>query len=89
MTSRSTLDDAQGAVAAQEGRGAREEGEGDQGLHGRTSRCGQAYHDIYNRDPEATKNDEVLYNAGVCFEEGKSIGAAIQAFDLLQKYYPN
>lgn len=49
--------------------------------------CGQAYFDIYNRDPEAKQNDEVLYNAGVCYEEGKSIGAAISAFGLLQKYY--
>jgi len=51
--------------------------------------CGQAYMDIYNRNPEATENDEVLYNAGVCFEEGKSIGAAIQSFNTLEKYYPN
>jgi tetratricopeptide (TPR) repeat protein len=51
--------------------------------------CGQAYLDIYNRNPEATENDEVLYNAGVCFEEGKSITAAITSFNLLQKYYPN
>jgi tetratricopeptide (TPR) repeat protein len=49
--------------------------------------CGQAYLDIYNADPEGKSNDEVLYNAGVCFEEGRSIGAAIQAFNLLQKYY--
>ncbi len=51
--------------------------------------CGQAYLDIYNRNPEATENDEVLYNAGVCFEEGRSVTAAITAFNLLQKYYPN
>ena len=51
--------------------------------------CGQSYLDIYNRNPESTDNDEVLYNAGVCFEEGKSIGAAIIAFNNLQKYYPN
>lgn len=51
--------------------------------------CGQAYIDIYNRNPEATENDEVLYNAGVCFGEGKSIGAEIQAYNLLEKYYPN
>jgi tetratricopeptide (TPR) repeat protein len=49
--------------------------------------CGQAYLDIYNRDPEAEQNDEVLYNAGVCFEQGRSIGAAISAYNLLQKYY--
>jgi tetratricopeptide (TPR) repeat protein len=51
--------------------------------------CGQAYMDIYNRNPEATENDQVLYNAGVCFEEGKSIGAAITAYNTLEKYYPN
>nr|HEX4312431.1 tetratricopeptide repeat protein [Kofleriaceae bacterium] len=51
--------------------------------------CGQSYLDIYNRNPEATDNDEVLYNAGVCFEEGKSVGAAIIAFNNLQKFYPN
>jgi tetratricopeptide (TPR) repeat protein len=51
--------------------------------------CGQAYMDIYNRNPEATENDEVLYNAGVCFGEGKSIGAEIQAYNTLEKYYPN
>jgi tetratricopeptide (TPR) repeat protein len=51
--------------------------------------CGQAYMDIYNRKPDAEENDEVLYNAGVCFEEGKSIGAAISAFNALEKYFPN
>src|SRR5262249_11402560 len=51
--------------------------------------CGQAYMDIYNRNPEANENDQVLYNAGVCFEEGKSIGAAILAYNTLEKYYPN
>jgi tetratricopeptide (TPR) repeat protein len=51
--------------------------------------CGLAFQDIYNRNPEDPKNDEVLYNAGVCFEEGKSIGAAISTFNTLQKYYPN
>jgi tetratricopeptide (TPR) repeat protein len=51
--------------------------------------CGQRYLDIYNRNPEATDNDQVLYNAGVCFKEGKAISAAITAFNLLEKYYPN
>jgi tetratricopeptide (TPR) repeat protein len=50
--------------------------------------CGQAYLDIYNRKPEAEENDEVLYNALVCYQEGKSIGAAIQMFALLKQYYP-
>ena len=50
--------------------------------------CGQRYLDIYNRDPEAPGNDEVLYNAGVWFEKGKSISAAILAYDLLENNYP-
>ncbi|MGE0871215.1 MAG: tetratricopeptide repeat protein [Kofleriaceae bacterium] len=50
--------------------------------------CGQAYLDIYNSNPMATENDEVLYNALVCYQEGKSIGAAIVAFNFLYKYYP-
>jgi tetratricopeptide (TPR) repeat protein len=51
--------------------------------------CGQRYLDIYNRNPEAADNDQVLYNAGVCFKKGKAISAAITAFNLLEKYYPN
>jgi tetratricopeptide (TPR) repeat protein len=51
--------------------------------------CGNAYFEIYNRNPEAAENDEVLYNAGVCYEEGKSISAAIIAFNTLERYYPN
>jgi len=50
--------------------------------------CGQAYLDIYNASPTADENDEVLYNALVCYQEGKSIGAAIQMFGLLKQYYP-
>jgi tetratricopeptide (TPR) repeat protein len=50
--------------------------------------CGQAYLDIYNRNPEAKGNDEVLYNAGVCFEDGHSIGVAIRMYGLLEQYYP-
>jgi tetratricopeptide (TPR) repeat protein len=50
--------------------------------------CGEAYVDIYNRNPQAADNDEILYNAGVCFEEGKSIGLAIQMYNSLKRYYP-
>ncbi|MGN6109467.1 MAG: tetratricopeptide repeat protein [Kofleriaceae bacterium] len=49
--------------------------------------CGQAYFDIYNRNPEAKENDEVLYNALVCYQEGKSIGAAILTYQTMQRYY--
>lgn len=51
--------------------------------------CGEAYLKIYNRDPEGDNSDEVLYNAGVCFEEGKSIGAAITMYNLLSARYPD
>ena len=50
--------------------------------------CGNAYLEIYNRNPTSPDNDEVLYNAGVCYEEGRSIGAAITMWNLLEKYYP-
>ena len=30
----------------------------------------------------------MLYNAGVCFQDGRSVGAAILAFGKLQQYYP-
>ena len=50
--------------------------------------CGQAYLAIYNRNPTDDANDEVLYNALVCYQEGKSVGAAIQMFGLLKQYYP-
>lgn len=49
--------------------------------------CGQAYFDIYNSNPEAKENDEVLYNALVCYQEGKSIGAAIITYGKLKQYY--
>ena len=52
-------------------------------------KCGLAFQDIYNRNPESPRNDEILYNAGVCFEEGKSISASIGMFNALQKYYPS
>ncbi len=51
--------------------------------------CGQAYFDIYNRNPENKENDEVLYNALVCYHEGKSVGAAIVTYNALYRYYPN
>ncbi len=55
---------------------------------GKNVECAQAYLQIFNRNPNADKNDQVLYNAGVCFENGKSIGAAIAMFTTLSKRYP-
>lgn len=51
-------------------------------------KCGQAYLDLYNRDPAAPEIDELLYNAGVCFQEGKSTGAALTMFQMIEKYAP-
>jgi hypothetical protein len=50
--------------------------------------CGGAYMDLYNRDPLRADNDRVLHNAMVCFHSGKSVGLAIVAFELLERYYP-
>jgi outer membrane protein assembly factor BamD (BamD/ComL family) len=50
--------------------------------------CGEAYMAIYNSDPERADNDRVLHNAMVCFHNGKSVGLAILAFELLERYYP-
>lgn len=50
--------------------------------------CGEAYLEIFNSDPDAEKMDEVLYNAGVCYEKGKSIGLAVRMFEILSKRYP-
>jgi tetratricopeptide (TPR) repeat protein len=50
--------------------------------------CAAQYVKIYNANPVADGNDEVLYNAGVCYLQGKSIGAAISMFNLLAKTYP-
>ncbi|HSD86752.1 MAG TPA: hypothetical protein VLB44_04530, partial [Kofleriaceae bacterium] len=54
---------------------------------GKLVECGQAYLDIYNRNPEAKGNDQVLYNAGVCFEDGHSIGLAVRMYGLVEQYY--
>ena len=52
------------------------------------NRCGEAFLAIYNRDPLAKDNDEVLYNAGDCFERARSLDAAIRMYNLLERYYP-
>ncbi len=45
---------------------------------------GAAYLELYNADPKQPNSDELLYNAGVAFETGRSLDAAIRAFELLQ-----
>lgn len=51
--------------------------------------CGKAYLRIFNRNPDGDKMEEVLYNAGVCFEQGKSYSVAIQMYNLLNKRFPD
>jgi tetratricopeptide (TPR) repeat protein len=50
--------------------------------------CGQDNLDAYNANPNDPHNDEVLYNGGVCFEQSGAIGAAMQTFNLVLRYYP-
>jgi tetratricopeptide (TPR) repeat protein len=50
--------------------------------------CGDAFIEIYNADPMADDNDEVLWNALVCYHDGKSVGAALVPYEKLAKYYP-
>lgn len=50
--------------------------------------CGERYREIFNRDPGAAGMEEILYNAGVCYEKGKSIGLAIVMRSELIKRFP-
>jgi TolA-binding protein len=50
--------------------------------------CGEAYREIFNRSPTADGMDEVLFNAGVCYEKGKSLGLAINMRQQLIKRFP-
>ncbi len=49
--------------------------------------CGKAYLALADRMAGARATDEMLYNAGVCFEEGKAIGLALQMFARIMKDY--
>lgn len=50
--------------------------------------CGLAYQEIYNSNPDGKGMNQVLYNAGVCFEDARSIGLAIQMYGALQQKFP-
>jgi tetratricopeptide (TPR) repeat protein len=57
--------------------------------------CGNAYLTLFNaevkRDPDAGLAeglDEMLYNAGVCFEDGRSLSAAIDVYTQLRERFP-
>jgi tetratricopeptide (TPR) repeat protein len=51
--------------------------------------CGERYLGIYNQAIDAPDADELLYNAGVCFELGKALGGAIRMYETLQKLFPS
>ena len=50
--------------------------------------AGKAYLEIYDLDPTDSRGDELLYNAGVAFAEGRSIAPSIQAFEAIRKRFP-
>lgn len=50
--------------------------------------CGKIYLDIFNSNPEAKDADVVLYNAGVMFEEGRSLSTAIESYTELRDRFP-
>jgi tetratricopeptide (TPR) repeat protein len=51
--------------------------------------CGERYLELYNQGVDAPDADELLYNAGVCFELGKSLGGAIRMYETLQRQAPS
>jgi tetratricopeptide (TPR) repeat protein len=48
----------------------------------------EAFLATYDQDPTAADGDAALYNAAVCFEEAKSIGAALMLYTKLISTYP-
>lgn len=55
---------------------------------GKKLACGQSYESLYNTNPDGPNMDEVLFNAGVCYEDAKSIGKAIQMYEVLNQRFP-
>ncbi len=51
--------------------------------------CAQKYIEVYNLAAGEPEADVLLYNGGVCFEEGKSLAAARKLYEMLQKLYPS
>jgi len=50
--------------------------------------CGDAYRAVFNSKPNADDAHELLWNAGTCYEKGKSLGVAIRAFKRLRANFP-
>ena len=46
------------------------------------------YRAVFNLKPNAGDAHELLWNSGICYEKGKSLGVAIQAFQRLQRTFP-
>jgi len=55
---------------------------------GDSQACGRAYQAIYTTTPNGPRMDQVLYNAGVCFEQAKSPGSALEMFALIRQRFP-
>jgi tetratricopeptide (TPR) repeat protein len=51
--------------------------------------CGRLYRDIAATYSSSPRIDEVLYNAGVCFEEARSVGQAVAMYSQLRQRYPS
>lgn len=65
------------------------------GDFGKYVQCGNGYLKLFNdavkKNPSvgiAEKMDQILYNAGVCFEEGRSLSAAISVYVELMDRFP-
>jgi outer membrane protein assembly factor BamD (BamD/ComL family) len=50
--------------------------------------CGQGYVDLWNADPDVADADQLLWNAAIDLERGRSIGTAIEIFEALAREYP-
>lgn len=55
---------------------------------GRFAACAAGYLELFELEPGSKRGDELLYNAGVCFEDDKQIGRAIEIFERLEKLFP-
>jgi len=88
LSEREELADRLASIQAQSARKAAETAETD----GRYLECGNRYREIFDdtvkKNPDAEGMDEVLYNAGVCFEKAKSIGLAVAMRRALIDRYP-
>jgi tetratricopeptide (TPR) repeat protein len=49
---------------------------------------GNAYLELYQAEPKGGNGDELLYNAGIAFEEGRETAAVIRALTLLSRQHP-